>query len=627
MSSDMALTPRQLQQGFQLGDRLVQPASHAIHGPEGEAHVEPRVMEVLVCLAEHAGEVVSREMLYERVWPDTIVTDQAITNCISELRHHLGDNRAAPRFIKTVPKRGYRLIAPVEEPAPATRGPEPSSRRKSGAGPERAGLKGVTGLLAAVLALAIAWAAWPDRNASLPTIAVLAFENSSGSEDLDYLRHALPDQITTVLTRARGVAVRPFKSGRFESIGEAAGKHNAVNIVTGRYYREGGDRLTVSIEAQNLDHDRLLWHARVTVPLDDTLKLGERIADRVRDGLLPAIGAHAELALPVPRDARAYQLYLRSLAISRDPSHNPRGIGMLENVVERDPEYAPAWASLARRYHDHYSYGGGSDTALAKAREAAERALALDPDLVNAARRLVSLETEAGRLNAAHRRARELMDRRPDSGSAHFALAYVLRYGGMLPASQRHCELALQLDPHNPGWRSCAFAYMAAGELDRAPHFIGLDSDSYWSNLVSVHYWLRRGDDRRSRQYAQRLDPDSIERRFHEACLEHRPGRTPDSNAQPFIRQWESLRDPEPSYWIGSEMVYCGRPDDALRLLETAIDDGYCAYPAVDQDPAWAPLRDRPEFQRLRRAAIACHEAFRAGLEESDGEDPAVDQA
>lgn len=71
-------------------------------------------MEVLECLARHAGEVVSRETLHENVWPDAIVTDQAVTNCISELRHYLGDERSNPRFIQTVPKRGYRLVCPVE---------------------------------------------------------------------------------------------------------------------------------------------------------------------------------------------------------------------------------------------------------------------------------------------------------------------------------------------------------------------------------------------------------------------------------------------------------------------------------------------------------------------------------
>ncbi len=71
-------------------------------------------MDVLVCLAEHAGEVVSRETLNEQVWGNVIVTDQAVTNCISELRHHLGDDRSAHRVIETIPKRGYRLTAPVQ---------------------------------------------------------------------------------------------------------------------------------------------------------------------------------------------------------------------------------------------------------------------------------------------------------------------------------------------------------------------------------------------------------------------------------------------------------------------------------------------------------------------------------
>lgn len=575
-------------------------------------------MEVLVCLTEHAGEVVSRDMLYERVWPDTVVTDQAITNCISELRHHLGDDRKTNRFIETVPKRGYRLIAPVETPGPVLSNTDDPNRPRGKDSFWSRQLLTRAGPLAGILVLILWWTSWPGQSTLETTVAVLPFENSAGDEDLDYLRLALPDEITTILTRARGLAVRPFESKQFNSPGEAARKRNAVNVVTGHYYREGDNRLTIAIEAQDLNHDRLIWHARMTVPASDTLQLGERIGERIRGGLLPALGVTAEGVPSVPTDPIAYQLYLRSLAVPRDPAHDPKGIDMLENAVDRDPSYAPAWASLSRRYNHHYNYGGASDTALTKAREAAERALELDPDLVSAARQLVTLETEAGRLESAYRRARDLLDRRPDSGGAHFALAYVLRYGGMLSASQRHCELALQLDPHNSGWRSCAFAYMAAGKLGRAPRFIDLDSGSYWSNLVSVHYWLRRGDDQKARQYAQRLEPDSVERRFHETCLDSRPGPTPDEAARPFIEQWRSLRDPEPSYWIGAEMIYCGRQDDALRLLEAAIDDGYCAHPAVDQDPAWAPLRDRPEFQRLRRDAIECRNTYRSAIGASD---------
>ena len=95
----MAFTTQDLQAGFRVGDCLIEPRKNRIARGDAQAHVEPRVMDVLVCLAEHAGEVVSRETLNQRVWANVVVTDQAVTNCISELRQHLGDDRATNRVI------------------------------------------------------------------------------------------------------------------------------------------------------------------------------------------------------------------------------------------------------------------------------------------------------------------------------------------------------------------------------------------------------------------------------------------------------------------------------------------------------------------------------------------------
>ena len=118
-------------------------------------------MDVLVCLAEHAGEVVSRDTLNQRVWTHIVVTDQAVTNCISELRHHLGDDRSANRIIETIPKRGYRLVAPVRlaqaEPA------EGDSRQALSRAPVRR-----RGLLAAGLLLLIVVVAGMDG--ALPSV-------------------------------------------------------------------------------------------------------------------------------------------------------------------------------------------------------------------------------------------------------------------------------------------------------------------------------------------------------------------------------------------------------------------------------------------------------------------------
>ncbi len=110
----MAFTRQELQAGFRIGECLIEPRQNRIVRDEIEVRLEPRVMDVLVCLAEHAGDVVSRETLNAQVWGNVIVTDQAVTNCISELRHHLGDDRSAHRVIETIPKRGYRLTAPVQ---------------------------------------------------------------------------------------------------------------------------------------------------------------------------------------------------------------------------------------------------------------------------------------------------------------------------------------------------------------------------------------------------------------------------------------------------------------------------------------------------------------------------------
>src|SRR5262245_41908213 len=100
--------------GFLIGDRLVEPGLCRVSTPSGAMRIEPRAMEVLLALARHAGEAVSRDRLIEAVWKHPHVSDEALSRCVSILRKALGDDPARPRFLETIPKRGYRLLAPVE---------------------------------------------------------------------------------------------------------------------------------------------------------------------------------------------------------------------------------------------------------------------------------------------------------------------------------------------------------------------------------------------------------------------------------------------------------------------------------------------------------------------------------
>ncbi len=104
----------ELLHGFRLGPWKVEPLRGAVTGPQGGAqHLEPKVMDVFVCLAEHANELVSREELQEVVWHGHAVTDEPLTRAIGELRRVLQDDRGDPKYIETVPKRGYRLIGDI----------------------------------------------------------------------------------------------------------------------------------------------------------------------------------------------------------------------------------------------------------------------------------------------------------------------------------------------------------------------------------------------------------------------------------------------------------------------------------------------------------------------------------
>lgn len=609
-SPGMALTEPELRRGFRLGVCLVEPNRDRIVRPDGEAHLEPKVMEVLVCLAENAGEVVSREVIFERVWADSVVTEQAITNCISDLRHHLGDDRSTPRYIETVPKRGYRLIAPVRPPT----GDDSRDSRWPPAG--RRWPVGVAALvLAGASAFGLWWALQGGQPAAPTSVAVMPFENAAGNENLDYLRLALPDEITTLLTKSRELVVRSFEHGATGDPLGAARERNAEHVVTGHYYLEDGDRLAVAVEAQQVEQERLVWRARITVPAADLVALRETIAERVSQGLLPSLGVATDPRFgPSPEDDQAYQLYLRSLALPRHPEPTVQAIEMLEQAVELDPNFAQAWHALGLRRYEHGTYGSGSARDRQDALVAYKTALELDPALIPAAVGMIALRTEAGELEAAYREASRLIERHENNAQAHFALAYVYRFGGMLEASQRHCEIALDRDPHNPSWRSCAYAYLYAGELDRVRRFLDLDQGSYFVHWGIVLLELRRGNDAAALDEALRVSPDLPTRRFMEPCLKGQRGEALAGPATEFIRFWGTSEEPEAHYALAPMLAYCGRRDDALDFLERAVAKGFCSYPALDQDPIWEDMRDESRFREIREAAIACHENFRAAV-------------
>ena len=606
----MAFTAQELQAGFRIGDCLIEPRQNRIVRGDSEVHVEPRVMDVLVCLAQHAGEVVSRDTLSAQVWGNVVVTDQAVTNCISELRQYLGDDRSANRVIETIPKRGYRLAAPVQvsQPPAASAAPPRPNRL----------------ILAAALtvcATALLGAAWWWKSMSTPaltSVAVVRFENAAGDGTLNYLGLALPDEIATLLTKSRDLAVRPFAYVAGADPLSAARARGVDHIVTGRYYLEDDDRLSLAIEAQHVPQERVIWRTRISVPANDLLAMRRRIAEGVQQGLLPALGASAD---PTPGSSpaheEAYRLYLRSLEVPQQPEPNNRAIEMLERAVLLEPKFAAAWHALGIRYYAYGTWHQGGVRAREQSLAAHRKALELDPELIAAAQNIVNRRAESGDLAGAYEDARRLLDHFGPGPQTYFGMSYVYRYGGMLEESQRHCELALDRDPRNPRLRSCAYAYLYGGKLSRVMDFLKLDEGSYFVHWGMVLYYLRL-DDRAAALHVTRQAAPEPTRDLMEPCLEGKQGAALDAAVAGFLKHWDGTPDPETPYAVAPMLVYCGRPKDGLRYLEDAVDREFCSFPAVDLDPIWQPLREDPEFKRIRAKAMACHERFRRAVRAAD---------
>src|SRR5271165_2604632 len=374
-------------------------------------------------------------------------------------------------------------------------------------------LLGVTALLLTVLAAVGAW--WFKQHqmagggAPKNTIAVLPLQNMNGDISVEFLRFALADEIANTLTYTRTLDVRPSAITR-KYVGndvdpQKAGREvHVANILTGHFLKQG-DRLMITLEAIQVDGDRLVWQTNVTAPAQDLISLQAQMAARIRQELLPALGATSGFldTGTRPKNPEAYDLYLHSLALPHDAGPNKDAIAVLEHVVEVDPTYAPAWEQLGLRCYYDADYSDGGEPMFQRSNKAYQRACELGP---------------------ASQAAQALVKRRPESAQAHFVASVVYRYAGMLEQSTNECNTALALDPGNYTFRSCAWAFMELGKTERAREFVRLDAGSEWAAYVTPSLLLREGKIAEARETVKRM-PTSP--RYHrdllEACLQLRP--------------------------------------------------------------------------------------------------------
>jgi len=388
-------------EGFRLGPWRIEPSRGAIVGPgENARHVEPKVMEVLVRLADKAGELVPRDELLESVWTRHVAADQLLTRAISELRRALDDHRGQPKYIETVPKRGYRLIGPLDALGAATPAESPAHF------PRRNDWRayGLAAVLVIVLGSALAYLMFnrdtadgsaietaTDRQSSRvglfvePTmsIAVLPFANISDDPANEYLSDGLTEEIRNLLAKSGALKVIGRTSsfafkGRHADlrvIGDALG----VNTILEGSVRKSGDRLRITAQLIDASDGSHIWSASYDRRMKDVFEIQDEVARHIFDSLRVYVVSYPTRGEPTTV-AEAYAGFLKARSALNVQDAQTAEQLLLE-AVERDPEFAEAWELLAHVYWTDTIPGVSPAETQERFRDAATKALSIDPDL------------------------------------------------------------------------------------------------------------------------------------------------------------------------------------------------------------------------------------------------------
>ena len=396
----MSDTPvRPAPQSFRLGDWLVQPSLNTLSRGDTVVRIRPKTMDVLVVLAEHAGKVLSKEAIIDRVWAKKFLADTALFRTIFELREALGDEVHGSRYVETIPKRGYRVVVPV---TPVTE-PEHADERPKKVAPLALGWGPAVVVGGFILVTVLVWLlvgmrlsmTQPPTMGQTRRIMVLPFENLGAPED-DYLATGLTDEISGRLAAVQGLAIISQSTARqYTKVGKGAkeiGRELGVDyLVEGRIQwnrgKGAGSRVRITPRLVRTADATQVWAEVYDRDMQDVFEVQSEIARRVIDAVGLTVAERGRLGLTERPTANveAYEAYLRGLAHWTMDQRSEEGLrqalAMFERSAALDPAFALAHAEVAKVRSMLYHRGfERTDSNRREAGKAIDRALLLAKD-------------------------------------------------------------------------------------------------------------------------------------------------------------------------------------------------------------------------------------------------------
>ena len=453
-------------------------------------HLTPKAFDTLLVLVENCGQVVEKERLIKEVWPDTFVEEGGLTRNIHDIRKALGDGLAQPLYIETIPKRGYRFVAPVQYTSTETvvqqnfvavvRTHEEVEEIEEveDAGDPAINVEGtlvhhkglakpfwnIQKVLAAVLTLALFTGAYvlirffrPSGQHKIRAVAVLPLRSLDTHENDPALGLKLADALIQRLGRLQQIVVRPTRAvQRYE--GKTmdpleAGREQRVDVVLDGSFQRAGERLHLRVQLLRVSDGQQLWAKTLDDSGSDPFFLQDALAEQTAQALVSELtGAERKLvARHDTENVEAYRLYTEARYHwnKRNLEGIRKSVELLEQAVARDPRYARAHAALADSYITLSDYELVPPTeAFPKAKDAAQKALAIDHSLAEAHTALAMIKVGydwdwAG----ADQAFQQAIETNPNYATAHQWYAEFLSGMGRHNEALEQIRQAQQLDP------------------------------------------------------------------------------------------------------------------------------------------------------------------------------------
>jgi TolB-like protein/DNA-binding winged helix-turn-helix (wHTH) protein/tetratricopeptide (TPR) repeat protein len=572
-------------------------------------YLQEQPLQVLRLLLEKSGELVTREELRQRLWPgDTFVNfDQGLNKAIQKLRIALDDSSAEPRFIETLPRRGYRFIGSVAHPEPASSG--------TSAPPARARwrkLSIIAMVAAAVTVACIAWVIRGSQRTSAPPqvqrLAVLPFQNLSGDTGQEYFSDGMTEELIARLSVydpqslhvVARTSVMPYKAT--QKTVEQIGRDLDVDYILEGSVRRDQSRVVVTAQLVRVRDQGHLWtqtyerESSAVVPVQ--MDIARKVAGSIGLRLVGYGGRAVRLLHPA-----AHEEYLRGLSLLHSGGSASAAASMkhFQRSIELQPDYAEAHASLAFSYN-FLSSGEVLDPkdGFPHAKAAALRAIELDPELPQAHAALAFvLRNYEWDWSGAEEEIGKALRADPNNPVAHQVYGLLLSTVGRHQQAILEIERAAELDPLSPTVSSNrSMIYVNARQYDKAlaiwqqRRALTPTNPPWWGSFLLV---LGRNQEALAEFERSQHPRDLVGRAHALAAL----GR--DAEARALLRQLERRPDARSilSPFFARAYAELGDFDAAFRWLNIAIDERAARVIFLKVDPAWDPLRADPRFQRL----------------------------